>query len=291
LIKNADPIEPLDLSSPIKLSTKKGQENLDAEGKRSLISKEDEDNDTQLDTEMTKEQNIKEIKQIANNHYECDDLEKGRCRYPMDINTTDEDYYSEFDIDDCESFTTERRKNKEAIENQMREIDSLENKDIEGDSIIVEQFTDFMRNKIHKDENVEGFSKITEPTTINCYAGILRKDVLSAFHKLCSPFDARWLLDCKTTKICRFDGEERLHVSATEPIYVTSRVLQEALERYKGNSNAGTKKKQIIGTFRQLMDFVELHFTLKLNAFGIDVLNRIQAYHTGVKTFIKATSQ
>ena len=55
LIKNADPIEPLDLSSPIKLSTIKGQENLDAVGKRSLISKEDEDNDTQLDTEMTKE--------------------------------------------------------------------------------------------------------------------------------------------------------------------------------------------------------------------------------------------
>ena len=148
-----------------------------------------------------------------------------------------------------------------------------------------------MRNKIHKDENNEGYSKVTEPSTINCYAGVLKNDILRAFHKLCSPFDARWLLDCKTPKVCAFEGEERSHVSLEEPIYLTSRVLEESLCRYKKSASAGTKKKQIIGTFRQLMDFVELNFTLKLNAFGIDVLKRVLAYHKGVKTFIKATSQ
>ena len=64
----------------------------------------------------------------------------------MDISTAEEDYYSEFDIDDSEEFTAERRKNKDAIEIQLREIDALENKEIEGDTIIVEQFTNFMRN-------------------------------------------------------------------------------------------------------------------------------------------------
>ena len=40
-----------------------------------------------------------------------------------------------------------------------------------------------------------------------------------------------------------------------------------------------------------MMDFIELHFTLKLNAYGVDVLSRVQTYHRGVKSFIKGTSQ
>ena len=290
-MKNTESMEPLDLSSPLKTPIRQFvNENPNDESKEPASSLQ-ENNNRNKETEKEKKGNIKQKKKPSKNEEESDDLERGRLRYPMDIDTTDEDYYSEFDIDDSESFTIDRRGTKDAMEVQLREIDLLENEEIEGDTMIVDKFIEFMRNKIHKDENVEDFSRITEPSTIKCYAGILRNDVLKAFHKLCSPFDARWLLDCKTPKNCLFDGEERLHVTTKEPIYVTSRVLEESLRRYNKSSNAGTKKKQIIGTFKQLMDFIELHFTLKLNAFGIEVLNRVIAYHKGVQTFIKGTSQ
>ena len=55
--------------------------------------------------------------------------------------------------------------------------------------------------------------------------------------------------------------------------------------------NTRTQKKRVIASFNQLMEFIELHFTLKLNAYGVEVLNKVITYHHGVKSFIKATSQ
>ena len=299
IMKNNESIEPLDLSSPLKTPIRQNvNENENKESKEPVSSpkerndtKKETEEETEKETENEKKGKIKQTKTSCKKYEDSDDLEKGRLSYPMDTDTTDEDYYSEFDIDDSESFTRDRRATKDAIEVHLREIDLLENEEIEGDNLVVEKFTEFMKNKIHKNENVEDFSRITEPSTIKCYAGVLRNDILKAFHKLCSPFDARWLLDCKTPKNCTFDGEERLHVTINEPIYVTSRVLEESLRRYNKSSNAGTKKKQIIGACKQLMEFIELHFTLKLNALGIEVLSRVKAYHTSVQTFIKGTSQ
>ena len=135
-------------------------------------------------------------------------LQKQRTTYPFDRESNDEDYYSELDVDDTELFTVERRKNKDEIELQIREIDSLQNSEVEGDTIIVENFTEFLRNKRNKDIKEGGYSQKTEPTTINGYASVVQNDILKAFHKLVSPFDARWLIDCKSPKHCTFDGEE-----------------------------------------------------------------------------------
>ena len=216
---------------------------------------------------------------------EKDEYEKARKRFPFDTEPSDEDYYSEIDIDDTELFTIERRKKKDDLELNLREVDLMQNLEIEGDNILVNQFSEFMRNKYQKEKKGEGYSKQTEPTTINLYSEVVRKDILKAFHNLTSPFDARWLIDCKTPKFCKFEGEDRLHVNPEEPIYMTSRILQEALQKTQ------TQKKRVIAAFNQLMDFIELHFTLKLNAFGVDVLTKVQSYHKGVKSFIKATSQ
>ena len=213
------------------------------------------------------------------------DIEKARKKYPFDTELSDEEYYSEIDIDDTELFTVERRKHKDDLELKLREVDLLTNTEIEGDNMLINQFTEFMRNKYKKENKGEGYSKQTEPTTINLYSDVVRKDILKAFHKLISPFDAMWLVDCKTPKFCTFEGEERLHVKPEEPIYMTSRILQEALK------NTQTQKKRVIAAFNQLMEFIELHFTLKLNAFGVDVLTKVQSYHKGVKSFTKATSQ
>ena len=155
-------------------------------------------------------------------------FERGRNKYPFDAQTSDEDYYSEIDIDDQDLFTISRRKNKDQLERKLREIDGLHNEEIEGDNFIVEKFEEFLRNKRGKQNNEGDFSKQTEPTTITAYTDVLKKDILKAIHKLVEPFDARWLIDAKTPKICKIDGEERLHVKTEEPIYLTSIILEEA---------------------------------------------------------------
>ena len=284
--------EPLDLSSPFKLNANETAE------QKSMISvtsvsegpKKLSDDGDFVDNVSSEEKQVKHDRK-GNCNSSKETLEKGRVKYPFDEHALDEDYYSEIDVDDDEMFTSRRRKNKDELELQLRLIDDLQNPEIEGDNLIVEKFTEFMRNKRNKDVNEGGYSKKTEPTTINIYAGVVRNDILRAFHKLVQPFDARWLTDCKTPKEYKFEGEERLHVRPEEPIYMTSRVLQEALQRHEATGNSGNEKKKVIATFNQIMEFIELHFTLKLNAYGVDVLSRVQTYHRGVKSFIKGTSQ
>ena len=274
LVEVGEQEAPLDLRSPFKfgMDTKDEKETVEQDPPKEII-----------DDSKVKKAKVKKSKKIIDDEKET--LEKGRKQYPFDNNTTEEEYFSEYDMDDTDIFTIERRKNKDEMELKLRAIDDLVNPEIEGDDIIIGKFLEFMRNKRHQSSKDEGFSKQTEPTTINMYTSVVKNDILKAFHKLIAPFDARWLLDCTTPKICKFEGEERMHVDPKEPIYLTSRILQEALD------NTRTQKKRVIAVFNQLMDFIELFFTLKLNAFGVKVLNRVITYHKGVKSFIKATSQ
>ena len=292
--------EPLDLRSPLKQALhleRDNRENTTVETttmrNRMLSCEPLEPVWTSETTVLSEHGSEQSDKKRANKSKSCqrridqekDDIEKARKKYPFDAEVSDEEYFSELDIDDTELFTVERRKNKDDIELKLREVDLLTNTEIEGDNMLLNQFTEFMRNKYRKESTGEGYAKQTEPTTINLYSDVVRKDILKAFHKLISPFDARWLVDCKTPKFCTFEGEERLHVKPEEPIYMTSRILQEALKHTQ------TQKKRVIAAFNQLMEFIELHFTLKLNAFGVDVLTKVQSYHKGVKSFTKATSQ
>ena len=284
IVEAKDQLEAMDLRSPVKLIPEEGEacqnEKLEIKLLRKEMLAKEQLMEVEKDADVSKSRGKEEIVDAEN-----EALEIARTKYPIDEDSTEEDYYSEIEIDDDKLYTIERRKNKDNIEKELRAVDALENVEIKGDSIIVEKFSEFMRNKRYKSNKDEGYSKQTEPTTINMYSDVVRKDILKAFHKLVTPFDARWLIDCSSTKECRFEGEERKHVTPEEPIYMTSRILEEALE------NTSTQKRRVICAFRQLMDFIELHFTLKLNAFGVEVLDRVIAYHTGVKTFIKATSQ
>ena len=283
--------KPLDLRSPLKLNSGTTNEsdaaNCDtSKGEELLESKENRRRENEHCSKVHVNHRF-ESKLIE----ERESLEEGRLFHPFDEGVKDEDYFSEIDLDDTDEFTAERRRNKDVLELQLREIDDLKNPALEGDTIIIEKFLEFMRKKRNRDVNDGGFSKQTEPTTINIYAGVVKNDILRAFHKLIIPFDARWLIDCKSPKLCKFEGEERLYVKPEEPIYMTSRILQEALSRHEASGNSGNEKKKVISTFVQMMDFVELHFTLKLNAYGVDVLNRVLTYHQGVKSYIKGTSQ
>ena len=276
--------EPLDLRSPMKLPATGSDKPQTTEAPQKVNFNDN----MQIIDESSKKVIVKPSKKIKP-QVEKESLEKGREKYPCDDQLTDEDYYSEIDTDDTDLFTMNRRKKKDEVELKLREIDEMENLEVEGDKLIVEKFREFLRNKRNSKEG--GFSKQTEPSTINQYADVVKSDILKAFHKLVTPFDARWLIDSITPKECKFEGEERLHVKQEEPIYLTSRILQEALQRHEASGNSGNQKKKVIASFCQLMDFVELHFTLKLNACGVDLLSKVQTYHKGVKSFIKGTSQ
>ena len=133
---------------------------------------------------------------------------------------------SEYEEEDSEEFTMKRRCIKDEIEKELRHIDSLENPDIEGDNEIVEKFRKFMQSRYSKKSQQEGYSKMKEVSTVANYTRAVEKDILTAFHRLFNPFDSRWVLDCKTKKDCKFEGEIRTFVNEEEPIYFTSRILR-----------------------------------------------------------------
>ena len=117
---------------------------------------------------------------------------------------------------------------------------------------------------------------------------MIRKDILRAFHELFEPFDSRWLLDCTTEKVCEVEGEERRFLDPKEPIYLTSRILRKAMEKYdKGET--GDQRATLIAATRQFMNFIELKFSDKLSVYGRKPLEGVVTYHIAVKAFIEGT--
>ena len=95
-------------------------------------------------------------------------------------------------------------------------------------------------------------------------------------------------MDCTTTKNCCFEGEERRFVSPEEPIYLTSRVLRKALERYDGGET-GQQRATFLSATVQFMNFVEMQFNNKLNQYGREPLEKVMSYHNGVRSYITGT--
>ena len=210
------------------------------------------------------------------------DFLQKRDKFPFDT-YEEEEYNSEFEENDTPEYTMKRRQNKDSLEIRLREADGIINKAAEGDTEITTQFRAFMLSTTCG-ENKDDF----EPSTVGIYTRTIEKDLLKAFHELFDPFDSRWLLDCTTSKEYTFEGEAPAHVSPTEPVYLTARVLRKALERYK-NSDSGNQRATLLAATVQFMLFIELHFNNKLNLYGRTPLDNVISYHNGVKSFIEST--
>ena len=213
---------------------------------------------------------------------EDDDLKKKREKFPFD-KKEEEEYHSELEENDIESYTKERRKNKDTLELRLRKADCLKNQAIEGDTEVVNQFRAFMLSTTCGDS-----TDAVVPSTVRAYTQTVQNDILNAFHALFVPFDSRWLLDCTTVKECTFDGKERSHISLKEPIYLTARVLRKALYKYRSN-NAGQQRATLVAAARQFMLFIELHFNNNLNLYGNEPLEKVISYHNIVKSYIDST--
>ena len=186
---------------------------------------------------------------------------------------------SEFEEGDEDEYTLTRRTVKDRLELNLRESDTLENTEKEGDAVFLKQFRDFeMRKRKNK------------VSTINMYTGAIKKYVLLAFHHLYEPFDALWILDCTTPKNCCFSGQQRQFLSPEEPVYFTSRILEEGLkviDSYGGKS--GSERGTLLAASMDLVDFIEFHFNQRLNLYGPEPLAKLAPYHNGVRSFLKAT--
>ena len=303
-------VGPLDLSSP-----KKDKNNLDKKHSKNedTISRDSESISNKAESENLK--NYNKNKEMSHDTPEdeldedalsqtseylqspdltCDELaeslSKKQAKYPFDNDDADESYISEYEENDDEEFTKLRRLIKDKLEIELREVDSMENSEQSGDDEFVNKFRQFMQTKKRRGKSKGEFKKMNEVSTIDMYTGAIKHHILPAFHKLYSPFNSLWILDCTATKDCLFDGQRRIFVDHEEPIYMTSTILQEALQRidsYCGES--GSERGTILAATSELLDFIELHFNNTLNIYGPGPLQKLMPYHNGVRTFVKAT--
>ena len=211
---------------------------------------------------------------------------KKRTKYPFDEDN--EPYESEYEKDDEKELTSLRRKNKDGLERELRRIDELKADDVVGDEHVLEQFESFMRNKTRKGKEEECYQ--SDVSTVRIYTQALKNDVFPALHKLFEPFDARWLLNCTEPKDCTFEGEKRFYVKPEEPIYITSKIVQTALDmsKEKGGKQGGLRGT-ILNAVIQLMNFIEIFFNQKLNVYGRETYENVVMYQQGVRTFISGT--
>ena len=222
------------------------------------------------------------------------DLEKGskqkRLKFPFDSVDSNEAYISELEDTDEEEFTIRRRNVKDSLELELRRIDAIENLEFVGDDEVVNRFREFEQIKKKRAKSDGEFSKLKQVSTIELYTAAVKKHIIPAFHRVVSPFDARWLLDCTTPKTCTIEGEPRRFVNQEEPIYMTTTILKEALKQidsYGGES--GSQRGALLAATSDFLDFIELTFNSKMGVYGPGPTEKLLPYHAGVRNFLKST--
>ena len=124
-----------------------------------------------------------------------------RDRYPFDMSDNDEVYMSEHEESDSMIYTRERREIKDRLELELRKLDKLESPQLIGQAEVVEKFLQFIEQVHIKDDR--GYGNINVPSTGNINAKILVNDILQAFNSHYEPFNANWIIDCKS-EFCSF---------------------------------------------------------------------------------------
>ena len=239
--------EPLDLS-PLALDKNKNE--IAASKEKLLVTRI-----TNTDEEESKS---KQDNQDGQESLDLDEsLKMQRIKFPFD--DENEPYASEYEEGDDREFTLTRRHVKDELDRDLRKIDELKTEETDGDSEVLEQFETFMRNKTKRRSEEGGY--LSEVSTVGTYKRALKNDLLPAFHKLFEPFDSRWILDCTTSKECTFEGEKRFYMKPEEPIYITSKIVQTALDlsKEKGGQQGG-QRGTILNATIQFMNFIEIFF-------------------------------
>ena len=296
--------KPLDLTSPLKIRPNIAEEVIPIPDEDIKIVDSDPKHNTENVLENTTIKNCKSVLLLNNKDFsqggikqnavsaQTDLINSKRCKYPFDIGNVDEPYMSEFEENDSVEFTTKRRPVKDEVEIGLREVDLLEPENQKGNYEVLGEFNTFMKNKTNPKCETEKSPYQKDVSTVGMYTRAIKLYLLPAFHRLFDPFDASWLIDCDTPKDCTFEGSQRSFVDNKEPIYITSKVVKEALQISKdyGGDKSG-QRGTILSAIVQFMDFVELFFNERLNIYGNGPFKKVITYHKGVRRFIKATGK
>ena len=199
---------------------------------------------------------------------------KKRESYPGD--SSENEYESEFEDTDEITFTEGRRLIKDKIEKDLRESDKEKDPSEQETRDFLEQFSNYMKRK-YRGKPI--------PETVSKYCSALERNILPAFQEAYKPFNPQWILDCKTPKYFKLEGEFR-DTDDREPAYFHSRIMEIANSKFD-NMETGTQRSTFISTATHLMEFIELHFSNKMLLYGVKPYERVLLMHNTTKAVIK----
>ena len=220
---------------------------------------------------------VSTVKEVSSRNSRC----KRKC-HPFD-DVMNNAYESEYEEDDTDDYTDQRRRLKDELELLLRKEDSVEH-DSSSDEIIT-KFKKFL--KVKKDDIPEGpFSEVKEVATISRYTNLVEKYLLPAFKAHVDPFETNFLLDCSTPKKCKISGQQR-ECDDKEPIYMSPRVIDIMLANFESNLRSfGNIIAQILAATVEFMEFLELEFQANTDIFGYKPLKKLKFHHSIVQTYI-----
>ena len=211
-----------------------------------------------------------------------------RLCYPGDTHDDSLAYLSEFEDDDLQDVTIQRRIVKDLLELKCREIDTMVNLEHYEDGALLKKFRESLITKIHG-KNVSQEVQKNEGTkakisnTVPQYCNSVKNDLLPAFHRAYSPFKASWLIDCSTEKETLFKGKERSFVSKTDPIFMTANILEDALLKYMTEDHLhGAKVQSVTSAAVSFMKFIEFELGTNFELYGPGPLENAKVFHSMV---------
>ena len=200
----------------------------------------------------------------------------------------EEGYISEHSIDDTVEETRKRRRIKDDLELELRGAESDDYSDLEEEDAFVNKFYLFCQKSAEPNDSDLKTNKVHYKQTLKESERVLRHGILKAFQNICVPFKPSWLLDCISVKNVKINGHERTNVKETEPLYLTSMVLEEAYRIY---GHSGNKEKKILGTVKKLKEFLVYEASKTTMTDGLENLEKMQSWHHVLDNYIKNTGK
>ena len=293
---------PLDLSPsktqsvPVDLSPSKTKETTQSIGKpdenATLPSPTDSTQLSPLIFSMPNNSKSPEFAEFVVDHeHNCN----GRNSYPGDEKADDLSYVSEYEEDDVEGFTYQRRCNKDELEKKLREIDGEGDNGRKDEEEFMEKFRNYLIRKtlgkvaVNIEDSAPGkqSTKLEANSTVPNYCRQMRNHFIPAFRRAYDPFSPSMLLDCSTEKNVLFKGKERTHGSKTDPIFMTTSILDDVLEKYSNDDGLYAATIQSLTSAAiSLMKFVEFELGTKYDLYGPDPHEKSKVHSKMIQDYI-----
>ena len=213
-----------------------------------------------------------------------ENLFKARTNFPFAKDSID-GYRSEYDYDDDEDSTRNRRIIKDQLELDLIRAEEADESELDDEDKFMNKFSEFMKLKCQPNDLDLKDSTVHEKGTPAAYVPIVRNYILKSISNVCVPFNPMWLIDGVTPKECKIDGQERRHVAPEEPIYLCWLMLEDAFSDHL----SGNQERKILAATKKLMEFIEYTIGKSPHINGLQALTKVQSWHKCLENHIKNT--